>query len=214
MYLSSPSLLHNIYAKTSKGHDEIVRPRFGLNPRQRRILTFVDGVRTLVALYGHFPPQEIEDIACSLAGQDFICLVGKQSQETASSWLHASARDVYTWNENLGLKHTRGQKGANPVLTQDPEKVSKAKEFMLEIAAIHLGILGREIIQKIDTAQCSASLASLAGQWTMALCASKTAARYAQLYLEQLKCMLFEEQHDGTAFPLPETSSSRHLPSL
>lgn len=215
MHISTPSLLHHIYAKTSKGHDEIVRPRFGLNPRQRRILTFVDGEHTLLALYGHFPLQEMEDIVSTLAGQHFIFLARKETHHAAgSSWQQGNTRAAYTWNTDNGFNSARHQDDIRSILTQDPGRVLKAKEFMLEIAATHLGILGREIVQKIEAAQSAPSLSSLAGQWAMALCASKTASRYAPLYLEQLKCILFEEAQDASCLHFFELSSPRHTPSL
>lgn len=194
-------MLHHVYAKTRKGHDEIVRPTFGLNTRQRRILAFVDGIKPLAALSGQFPVQEMEDIVFMLSGHDFIFLASAIPEEHASPRLPKNAVHCLRSANSLTLTHT-------------PEKIHKAKEFMLETATIHLGILGRDIIQKIESADCAHSLACLAGQWTMALCASKTAARYAQLYLEQLKLILFEEQEQLSSSSCSEMSSWRHMNAL
>jgi hypothetical protein len=212
VYRQTSSLLQHIYAKTSKGHDEIVRPKFGLNPRQRRILMFVDGEHTLVTLHGHFPLQEMEEIVATLAGHHFIFMTGRQAQETASPCRRGKPRAAYTWRTGSELNSARHHDDVYPILTEDPEKILKAKELMLEIAATHLGILGRAIVQKIEAATCAASLSSLAGRWTMALCASKTASRYAALYLERLKCILYEEAADATPMPILALSSPRHTP--
>jgi hypothetical protein len=193
-------LLSHIYAKTSKGEDEIVRPKFGLNPRQRRILSFVDGARPLFPLHGQFPVQEMEDIVTVLAGQEFIFLIGEKPEETASLRQQEYAeRHAFRWPQRTDAHQPGFHDEHRAALTHDPEKVHKAKEFMLETAAVHLGILGRDIIEKISSAESAYALASFAGQWTMALCASKTAARYAQLYLEQLKAILFEEQTEAAS---------------
>jgi hypothetical protein len=183
-------MLHHVYSKTRKGHDEIVRPTFGLNTRQRRILAFADGTSALAALNENFPLQEIEDIVSVLSSHQFIFLVGTRSEELASS--RQSGNTAHSLHGTYGL-----------VLTQAPEKLSKAKELMLETATIHLGILGQDIVQKIESAHCAHSLTCLAAQWAMALCASKTAARYAQLYLEQLKLILFEEHKQPSDSRLP-----------
>jgi hypothetical protein len=194
-------MLHHIYGKTRKGHDEIVRPTFGLNTRQRRILAFVDGARTLSGLIGQFPVKEMEDIVLMLSSLEFIFLVSAGPAEHASQPAPENAA-------------RRSRSTNTSALTSAPEKISKAREFMLETATIHLGILGRDIIQKIEFADSAHSLACLAGQWAMALCASKSAARYAQLYLEQLKLILFEEQSQLSGSPDPDMSSWRHMRAL
>jgi hypothetical protein len=139
VYRQTSSLLQHIYAKTSKGHDEIVRPKFGLNPRQRRILMFVDGEHTLVTLHGHFPLQEMEEIVATLAGHHFIFMTGRQAQETASPCRRGKPRAAYTWRTGSELNSARHHDDVYPILTEDPEKILKAKELMLEIAAHALG---------------------------------------------------------------------------
>jgi hypothetical protein len=190
MRIVTHSMLHHVYAKTRKGHNEIVRPTFGLHARQRRILAFADGTRILADLNEPFPLQEMEDIVSMLSNQQFILLVGTQPDEVV-----LPCRSGTTRNDPRGTHLL--------ALTQASEKIRKAKEFMLETATIHLGILGRDIVQKIESADCARSLIGLAGQWAMALCASKTAARYAPLYLEQLKVILFDEHDQGPDARLP-----------
>lgn len=189
-------MLQHIYAKTRKGQEEIVRPKFGLNPRQRRILVFVDGAKTLSGLLDQFPPQEMEDIIAALSDHRFIFLAREKPEVLASQTPYQSASQAYGWKKHCVTDTTNRHPDFKTRLTQNPDKVLHAKEFMLETAAIHLGILGREIVHHIESAQSSHSLASLAGQWTMALCASKTAARYAPLYLEHVKGILFEEHEE------------------
>ncbi|MGV3741459.1 MAG: hypothetical protein ACO1NO_04025 [Burkholderiaceae bacterium] len=194
MHITTPSLLRHVYAQTAKGREEIVRPKFGLNPRQRRILNFVDGVKTLSLLREQFPIQEMEDIVSILSEQQFIHLIGENVEEHRSMRDREHGRHVYHWSSSYQTGLSSRRTAPMPRLTRDAERIRRAKEFMLEIAAIHLGILGRDIVQKIDSARCAHSLAGITGQWAMALCASKGAARYAQLYLEQLKLILFEEE--------------------
>lgn len=194
MQITTPPLLRHVYAQTAKGREEIVRPKFGLNPRQRRILNSVDGVKTLSFLRKQFPIQEMEDIVLVLSEQQFIQFVGEHAEENRSMHDAEHGRHMYHWSSNYHIGPSSRRTAPPPRLTRDAEKVRRAKEFMLEIAAIHLGILGRDIVQKIESARCAHSLAGITGQWAMALCASKGAARYAQLYLEQLKLILFEEE--------------------
>jgi hypothetical protein len=202
VHFTNTPLLSHIYAKTPKGENEIVRPKFGLNPRQRRILTFVDGARPLSPLHGQFPVQEMEDIVTVLTRQDFIFLIGEKLEEPASAENATeqglAARHAFQWTSRTDAHQPGFHDEHRAALTHNSEKVQKAKEFMLETAAVHLGILGRDIIGKISSAESAHALASFAGQWTMALCASKTAARYAQLYLEQLKILLFEDQAEAS----------------
>ena len=196
MHITTSSPLRHIYAQTAKGREEIVRPKFGLNPRQRRILNFIDGVKPLFVLCNHFPAQEMEDIILVLSEQQFIWRVSERIEENRFMHDPEHGRHVYQWSSSYHINSSNRPAAPTPRLTRDAERIRRAKEFMLEIAAIHLGILGRDIVQKIESADCAHSLAGITGQWTMALCASKGAARYAQLYLEQLKLILFEEEAD------------------
>ncbi len=196
MHITTSSPLCHIYAQTAKGREEIVRPKFGLNPRQRRILGFVDGVKTLSVLRTDFPVQEMEDIILVLSEQQFISRVREHAEHHHPLQDPQQGSYLYHWSSSYQTSLSSPRTAPKPPLTRDAERIRRAKEFMLEIAAIHLGILGRDIVQKIESADCAHSLAGITGQWTMALCASKGAARYAQLYLEQLKLILFEEEAD------------------
>lgn len=175
--------LQRIYIKTEKGQRELVRPRFGLDSRQRRILMRVDGLIDLRTLAEICPETELEDILAVLIKQDFIVYLTDSGETTLSE------SDM---SGNGKASTIEGVKGKGHILTQSFTRFSAAKELMLEVAVVHLGIFGRDIMQKIEQAESADNLMLLAGRWNMALCESKTANRHAPLYLEKLKLLLFE----------------------
>jgi hypothetical protein len=203
VYLPHHFAAQRIYIKTEKGQNELVRPRFGLDSRQRRILMGVDGIRNLRMLAEFCPETELEDILNVLIKQGFVVYV-KESGATSiygpgdigktRTLPKENATPGCSKEKSRTLTATPGcSKEKSRTLTQNLARFAAAKELMLEVAVVHLGILGRDIMQKIEQAESSDGLMMLAGRWSMALCESKTANRYAALYLEKLKLLLFEE---------------------
>lgn len=48
-----------VFAKTPKGHEELTAKSGGLSPRQRRVLIFVDGKRTVEELRGMLQADDL-----------------------------------------------------------------------------------------------------------------------------------------------------------
>jgi hypothetical protein len=60
------------FGKTAKGQDEIKTRVAGLSQRQRQVLIFVDGKRTVDELQGMLKADDINEILASLADQGLV----------------------------------------------------------------------------------------------------------------------------------------------
>jgi len=65
-----------IFAKTQKGHDEITSKSGGLTPRERRVLIFVDGKRTVDDLRGMLQADDLQHTLGMLEEEAFIEIAG------------------------------------------------------------------------------------------------------------------------------------------
>lgn len=65
-----------IFAKTQKGHDEITSKAGGLTPRERRVLIFVDGKRTVDDLRGMLQSDDLQHTLGMLEEVGYIEVAG------------------------------------------------------------------------------------------------------------------------------------------
>ena len=65
-----------IFAKTQKGHDEITSKSGGLTPRERRVLIFVDGKRTVDDLRGMLQSDDLQHTLGMLEEVGYIEVTG------------------------------------------------------------------------------------------------------------------------------------------
>ena len=61
-----------VFAKTSKGHDEITTKAGGLTPRVRRVLIFVDGKKTVEDLRGMLQSDDLQHTLGMLEEEGYI----------------------------------------------------------------------------------------------------------------------------------------------
>ena len=63
-----------VFAKTQKGHDEITSKAGGLTPRQRRVLIFVDGKRSVEELRGMLQADDLQHTLGMLEEDGYIAV--------------------------------------------------------------------------------------------------------------------------------------------
>lgn len=197
MSSSSTQLANSVFVKTAKGRDEIAQRGSELNPRQRRVLIMIDGNRDLEALAALIPEQELADAITFLAQRQFIetaaeshkkpQLVALKKPEPADS---PAAEFVAKHAPPLLAVVKPEAEPADNGLTKDPETIRQVKDFMTTTAQTYLGLLGSDVIQRIERAKDAAQLMSVVGHWHMALHDSKQGGRFAAPYLEQVKTSL------------------------
>jgi hypothetical protein len=157
---------HTIFVKSTKGRDEISGRNEGLNARERRALILVDGVRDLLALARILPKPELEEALASLIGKGLI-------EKSGDMAMPSSAEAVMP-----------------PRRPEDEETIRQVKDFMIVTAQTYLGLLGGEVIRRVELASDAQALLAAAGHWHVALHGSRQGKRFAAPYLEQVKTAL------------------------
>lgn len=171
--------MHAVFGKTQRGREELSQRGKGLNARQRSILILMDGARSLQMLTAIISPPELKETVPYLLQQGYI------ARPTAAT------AEAMTTEASPAPDHP--DDGPAPVkLTQDAAKVRQVQDFMVTTSQTYLGLLGADVIKRIERAKNAEQLMAVVGHWHMALHGSRQGSRFAAPYLEQVKTSLSE----------------------
>ncbi|MCE1183230.1 MAG: hypothetical protein LWW81_13170 [Rhodocyclales bacterium] len=163
-----------IFSKTTKGHDELTTKAGGLTPRQRRVLIFIDGKRTVDDLRGMLQSDDLQHTLGMLEEDGFIEVAGVT---------------------NAAGKAAPAPKGPLPSVDAfrplpaevDPIKLQQARNFMVNTLNAFVGALGTStLLDKLDQAQGHAELRALFDEWYHAIVMSREGKREAEGLREKL----------------------------
>ncbi|ARU32727.1 hypothetical protein CAP31_14290 [Sulfuriferula sp. AH1] len=186
-----------VYCKTAKGHEEIAGRHHGLQSRQRSTLILMDCAKSLGIIATAIPLPELEKTIPFLLQSGFIVLADEQREQATR--INAMQNRVVTNDINLtsaALKPaviTPSPQPRSPALTQDPAVIAEVKHFMTTTANTYLGLMGAEIISRIQRCHSAEQLMAAVAHWHMALRDSKTGVAFAADFLEQVRF----ELHNG-----------------
>lgn len=163
-----------IFSKTAKGQDEVTSKAAGLTPRQRRVLIFVDGKRTVDDLRGMLQSDDLQHTLGMLEEDGFIEVAGITTP--------------------AGKTVPPPQTPLPPVdafrplpAEVDPIKLQQARNFMVNTLNAFVGALGTStLLDKLDRAQNHADLRALFDEWYHAIVMSREGKREAEGLREKL----------------------------
>lgn len=187
------AMIHNpqlVYCKTAKGHEEITGRHHGLLSRQRSTLILMDCAKSLGIIATAIPLPELEKTVPFLMQSGFIVLADEQRERASRN----AAQPKQAFNDvNLVAAASKPAIIAAPlqlkqsVLTQDPAVLENVKQFMITTANTYLGLMGAEIISRVQRCHNADQLMAAVAHWHMALRDSKIGAAFAASFLEQVK---------------------------
>lgn len=181
---------HTILIKTEKGQQEISALCNRLSPRKRRILVVIDGNKDINALTSMFSAvdqlDEIKEIFGFLLHHGFIAIARK----SAETFDHLAALHAPSLPQMTPVKILEITQKQNNNLTQDNQLIQEIKDFMINATRNHLGLLGSQLIQRIERSDNADQLMSTVAHWHLALQDSKKGATVAAAYFEQVKTSL------------------------
>lgn len=163
-----------IFSKTTKGQEELTTKSGGLTPRQRRVLIFVDGKRTVDELRGMLQSDDLQHTLGMLEEDGFIEVAGVT---------------------NASGKAAPAPTGPLPSVDAfrplpaevDPIKLQQARNFMINTVNAFVGALGTSsLLDKLDQAQGHAELRALFDEWYHAIVMSREGKREAEGLREKL----------------------------
>lgn len=156
-----------IFSKTPKGYAEIETRAGGLAPRVRRVLIFVDGKRTVEDLRGMLQSDDLQHTLGLLEEDGYIEMVGG----VGPGGRPLTVEEVQRATAAFRL-HPPGE---------DPVRLQKARNFMLNTLNAFVGALGTSSLQeRIEAAGNQAELRSLFDEWYHAIVSSRNGRREAE----------------------------------
>ena len=182
---------HLVYCKTAKGLEEIGKRQHNLQHRQRSTLILMDCAKSLGLISTAIPMSELENTVPFLMQSGFIVLAKNQPPQMKSS--SAKAHPIITNDVNLVSAKSKSNIATvvnPPHLTQNPESIATAKRIMNTTANTYLGLMGTEIINRIQRCHTSEQVLGAAAYWHMALRESKIGTAVATDLLDDVKKML------------------------
>lgn len=178
---------HLVYCKTAKGHEEINGRHHGLLSRQRSTLILMDCAKSIGIISTAIPLPELEKTVPFLMQSGFIVLADAQREQ--ASRIATKPKQILN---DVNLVSTASKPAIipappQPTLTQSPEVIEKVKHFMITTANTYLGLMGAEIISRVQRCHNADQLTAAVAHWHMALRDSKIGSTYAANFLEQVK---------------------------
>ncbi len=159
-----------VFAKTQKGHDEITSKAGGLTPRQRRVLIFVDGKRSVDELRGMLQADDLQHTLGMLEEDGYIA-VGAAS--TAPGKAGAPAAQAAPLPSVTAFSELPS--------SPDPMRLQQARNFMVNTLNTFVGSLGASsLLDRIDQAQGHEGLRALFDEWYHAMVMSREGRREAE----------------------------------
>lgn len=180
---------HLVYCKTAKGREEISQRQHGLLSRQRSTLILMDCAKSLGIISNAIPLVELEKTVPFLMQSGFIVLADAQREKSTQ----AATRQHRLDDINLTPSSTQStpiaqpSPATTPALIHNPEVIEKVKRFMITTANTYLGLMGAEIISRVQRCHNAEQLMAAVAHWHMALRDSKIGAPFAASFLEQVK---------------------------
>lgn len=156
-----------IFAKTERGHAEITSRAGGLSPRVRRVLIFVDGKRTVAELRDMLQYDDLQHTLGLLEEEGYIEMAGVPGPGGRAHETPAAMPSMTTFR-----LHPPGD---------DPVRLQKARNFMLNTLNAFVGALGTSSLQdRIEAARNQADLRALFDEWYYAIVSSRDGRREAE----------------------------------
>lgn len=156
-----------VFAKTPKGHEEITSKAGGLTPRERRVLIFVDGRRTVDELRSMLHSDDLQHTLGMLEEDGYIAVSSVISPQGKVSAPAAALPPITAFGELP--------------TTSDPVRLQQARNFMSNTLKTFVGSLGTSsLLDRIEDADGHTGLRGLYDEWYQTIMTSRDGRREAE----------------------------------
>lgn len=160
-----------VYEKSALGYNEFTNNRRTLNVRERQVLLLVNGVRKMEDLEKFFKKELLTETILKLELEGFIYPANSQVNK------------VVEQNNNIFSRFLDTQSEAPPI---NQAKLAAVKTILLEASDDYLGLMGRNIKEKIEKCDNEADLRNCISKWHMAMRESKLGRESTDFLMEQI----------------------------
>ena len=162
-----------VFAKTQKGQEEITTKAGGLTPRQRRVLIFIDGKRSVDDLRGMLQADDLQHTLGLLEEDGYIAVSSVVTQQGKVSAPAAPLPSVTAFS-------------ALPD-SPDPLRLQQARNFLINTLNTFVGSLGASsLLDRIDQADGHVGLRALYDEWYHSMVMSREGKREAEALRSKL----------------------------
>ncbi len=163
-----------VFTKTQKGQDEITSRAGGLTPRQRRVLIFVDGKRTIEELHSMLQADDLTHTLGMLEEDGYIAvgaLTTPQGKTVAAPPTPLPSATAFSPLPD----------------SPDPLRLQQARNFMTNTLNTFVGSLGASsLLDRIGEAEGHEGLRALYDEWYHAMVMSREGKREAEVLRTKL----------------------------
>lgn len=160
-----------VYEKSALGYNEFTNNRRTLNVRERQVLLLVNGVRNMEDLEKFFKKELLTETIIKLELEGFIYPTGGQTSPSVEQTSNIFSRFFDTQTE------------LPPI---NPAKIVAVKSILLEATDDYLGLMGRNLKEKIEKCDTEVDLRNCISKWHMAMRESKLGRESADFLMEQI----------------------------
>lgn len=156
-----------IFAKTAWGQEEVANKSGALTPRQRRVLIFIDGKRTVEQLREMLQADDLQHTLGMLEEDGYIEVAHVTDQGGNPAPAKGPLPSITAFTELPA--------------TPDPVRLQQARNFMSNTLNTFVGSLGASsLLERIERADGHAGLRALFDEWYHALVKSREGKRVAE----------------------------------
>ena len=159
--------MEKVYLKSQKAIKEFEAGNRTLSLRHRQLLIMIDGVRTTSALIKLFNMIDASQMLHDLERLGY--LIDKNASARPGSFFESEQSENKDVLENLSQTHLKF-----------------VKSFLINELQNHVGILGRDLVNKIDFVQSSQELKPYISRWHMAIRESRVGRVASDKLMERL----------------------------
>lgn len=175
-----------VYEKSALGYNEFVNEKRTLNVRERQVLLLVNGVRNIDDLEKFFKKDHLIDTIQKLESSGFIQLFNTtRSEKIITSENRSSLTTLSFFNSDTNTK---------PI---NSAKIAAIKTILIEATDDYLGLMGRNMKERIVKCENEIDLRNCVSSWHMAMRESKLGRESTDFLMEQIHQTLENNMQDN-----------------
>jgi hypothetical protein len=172
-----------VYEKSARGYTEFTNNKRTLNVRERQVLLLVNGVRNMEELEKFFKKELLIDTIIKLETEEFIYPADTPSGSALVNQSIANQSIANQSNNISGRFFLNTQSATIPI---NPAKMAAIKSILLAATDDYLGLMGRNIKEKIASCDNETDLRNCISSWHMAMRESKLGRESTDFLMEQI----------------------------
>ncbi len=175
-----------VYEKSALGYNEFINEKRTLNVRERQVLLLVNGVRDIDDLEKFFKKDHLIDTIQKLESNGFIQLFN--SSNTTKTKLSENRSSLTT------LSFFDPENKAKSI---NPKKIEAVKTILINATDDYLGLMGRNMKERISKCENETDLRNCVSSWHMAMRESKLGRESTDFLMEQIHQTLENHMQDN-----------------